>query len=91
MMEVVNLFREKGTLDELGIGTIRDTFAERLFPGQAQFRRVPGTSCSSPGSTRNRARAHTVGAGRTTHGDSRDDWSRVFRQAEKGRAWSDRH
>jgi len=33
MMEVVNLFREKDTLDELGIGTIRDTFAEHFFPG----------------------------------------------------------
>jgi hypothetical protein len=33
MMEVINLFREKGTLDELGFGTIRDTYAERFFPG----------------------------------------------------------
>src|SRR6476620_7017998 len=33
MLEVINLFRDKGTLDELGIGTIRDTIAERLFPG----------------------------------------------------------
>ena len=33
MLEVVNLFREKGTLDELGIGTIRDTLAEHFFPG----------------------------------------------------------
>lgn len=33
MMEVVDLFREKGTLDELGIGSIRDTFADRFFPG----------------------------------------------------------
>jgi hypothetical protein len=33
MMEVINLFREKGTLDELGIGTIRDTYAEHFFPG----------------------------------------------------------
>jgi hypothetical protein len=33
MMEVIDLFREKGTLDELGIGTIRDTYAERFFPG----------------------------------------------------------
>src|SRR5215212_9695414 len=33
MMEVINLFRENGTLDELGIGTIRDTYAERFFPG----------------------------------------------------------
>lgn len=33
MLEVVNLFREKGTLDELGFGTIRDTFADHFFPG----------------------------------------------------------
>jgi len=33
MMEVVNLFREKGTLDELGVGSIRDTLAEHFFPG----------------------------------------------------------
>jgi hypothetical protein len=33
MMEVIDLFRERGTLDELGIGTIRDTFAEHFFPG----------------------------------------------------------
>ena len=33
MLEVVNLFREKGTLDELGFGTIRDAFSERFFPG----------------------------------------------------------
>ncbi len=33
MAEVINLFREKGTLDELGIGTIRDTFADHFFPG----------------------------------------------------------
>jgi hypothetical protein len=33
MLEVVNLFREKGTLDELGFGTIRDAFSDRFFPG----------------------------------------------------------
>lgn len=33
MLEIVNLFREKGTLDELGIGTIRDTFGDHFFPG----------------------------------------------------------
>ena len=32
MLEVIDLFREKGTLDELGIGSIRDTFADRFFP-----------------------------------------------------------
>jgi hypothetical protein len=33
MMDVIQLFREPGTLDELGIGTVRDAFADRLFPG----------------------------------------------------------
>jgi hypothetical protein len=33
MMEVVGLFREKGTLDELGIGAVRDAISELLFPG----------------------------------------------------------
>jgi uncharacterized protein DUF6361 len=33
IMEVVDFFREKGTLDELGIGTIRDTFANLFLPG----------------------------------------------------------
>jgi hypothetical protein len=33
MMDVISLFREKGTLDELGIGTIRDTFSDYFFPG----------------------------------------------------------
>lgn len=33
MLEIVDLFREKGTLDELGFGTIRDAFSDHLFPG----------------------------------------------------------
>jgi hypothetical protein len=33
MLEVVDLFRDKGTVDELGLGSIRDAFADRLFPG----------------------------------------------------------
>lgn len=33
MMEVVALFREKGTLDEMGIGSVRDALSEALFPG----------------------------------------------------------
>lgn len=32
-MDVVDLFREEETRDELGIGVIRDAFADRLFPG----------------------------------------------------------
>jgi len=33
MLEVVDLFREKGTVDELGLGVIRDAFADHFFPG----------------------------------------------------------
>lgn len=32
-LDVLDLFREKGTVDELGIGTIRDAIADLLFPG----------------------------------------------------------
>lgn len=31
--ELVSALNEPGTLDELGVGTIRDTFADTLFPG----------------------------------------------------------
>jgi len=33
MLDVVDLFREHDTRDELGIGSVRDAFADKLFPG----------------------------------------------------------
>src|SRR5580692_12366553 len=33
MLEVVDLFKEHDTRDELGIGAVRDAFADVLFPG----------------------------------------------------------
>lgn len=33
MLDVVDLFREQGTVDDLGVGAIRDTFADLMFPG----------------------------------------------------------
>ena len=33
MLEVVKLFEESSTVDELGIGRVRDTFSNALFPG----------------------------------------------------------
>lgn len=33
MLDVVDLFREKDTRDELGVGSVRDAFADMLFPG----------------------------------------------------------
>ena len=32
-LDLIQLFRQQDTLDELGIGVIRDTFADMLFPG----------------------------------------------------------
>lgn len=33
MLSVVELFKDEGTVDELGIGSVRDFFADSLFPG----------------------------------------------------------
>ena len=35
VLELVSALNEPGTLDELGIGTIRDTVADKLFPGMS--------------------------------------------------------
>src|SRR5207245_468325 len=32
-LEVIKLFEEKGTVDEIGIGSIRDGLSDLLFPG----------------------------------------------------------
>ena len=33
MLEVVDLFKERDTRDELGLGAVRDSFADQFFPG----------------------------------------------------------
>ena len=33
MLDFIDQFRDRGTLDELGIGTIRDAFSDYFFPG----------------------------------------------------------
>src|SRR4051812_25878346 len=33
MREIAAYFRDQGTVDELGLGRIRDAFSDRLFPG----------------------------------------------------------
>src|SRR3954468_9201333 len=37
VLDVVDLFREQGTVDELGLGTIRDATAAILFPGTSNL------------------------------------------------------
>ena len=51
MRRVLDLFNEQGTLDEMGLGSLRDTVSDALFPGRRTSRRGYGTSCSSRGST----------------------------------------
>lgn len=33
MREVIAMFAESGTIDDLGLGIVRDAFADLLFPG----------------------------------------------------------
>ena len=33
LRRILDLFKEKGTIDELGLGSLRDMFSESLFPG----------------------------------------------------------
>ena len=33
MLDIIHLFRERDTRDELGIGTVRDSFSDYFFPG----------------------------------------------------------
>lgn len=33
MLNIISMFSGKETLDELGIGSVRDAFADRFFPG----------------------------------------------------------
>src|SRR5688572_25367639 len=37
VLDVIDMFKEKGTVDELGFGTIRDAFADLLFPGTSNL------------------------------------------------------
>ena len=33
MRQVLDMFKEQGTIDEMGLGTLRDAFSDALFPG----------------------------------------------------------
>jgi len=40
MLDVIELFGEKTTRDELGLGGVRDAFADLLFPGTTTIQTV---------------------------------------------------
>lgn len=42
--DVINLLSEQGAVDELGIGVIRDAFANYFFPGNLPSRLEQSTS-----------------------------------------------
>ena len=37
MRKVLDLFSEQGTLDEMGLGSLRDALADALFPGTSSI------------------------------------------------------
>ena len=37
VLDVIDLFKEQGTVDEMGFGTIRDAIADILFPGTSNL------------------------------------------------------
>lgn len=41
MLDTLSLVRQQGTLDELGIGTVRDAPADLLFPGTSTIQTRP--------------------------------------------------
>jgi len=41
MLEVVEMFREEGTVDELGLGAARDALADTMFPGTSTLHTRP--------------------------------------------------
>ena len=45
MRQVLDLFKEQGTVDEMGLGNLRDALSEALFPGtstiQTRLRYAP--------------------------------------------------
>ena len=53
MIEIVSLFKGRDKRDELGLASIRDSFADLLFPGTSTLQTRAIISCSSPGNNVN--------------------------------------
>ena len=51
MREIVNLFSERESRDELGIGQVRDALSDRFGPAPQHCSPAPGTSSSSRGAS----------------------------------------
>lgn len=72
-LRLIELFKESDTVDELGVGSIRDTFADALFPGTSVLQTraryflfvpwlldVTAREARNPDIARDRLRAHEV-------------------------------
>ena len=67
MKEVVKLFQDKGSVDELGIGSIRDAFSNSLLPGHvgaAHAGSLPAVRPVAP-AERGSQRGHTLDQARS--------------------------
>ena len=47
MRRVLDLFKEQGTLDEMGLGSLRDVLSDALFPGTFVYPDSTAVRCSS--------------------------------------------
>ena len=50
MLDIIHLFREQDTRDELGIGTVRDSFSDYFFPARVPFKQKFDICFLCPGS-----------------------------------------
>lgn len=68
--ELIALFSEKGTLDELGVGQIRDAFSNALFPGTSTIQTRARYFLLVPWSFLAAAKRGRSGAAQREHADS---------------------
>lgn len=62
MLDVIELFGERTTRDELGLGAVRDAFADMLFPGTSTIQTTAKYFLLVPWAYRSLEQKHTVSA-----------------------------
>lgn len=82
MQEVISLFKQRDTRDELGLGSIRDTFADLLFPGTSTLQTRARYFLFVPWLYKS-YEAHRVSSA-TVFGRLRNDEIRLIRALESG-------
>jgi hypothetical protein len=83
MQEAIELFRESDTIDELGIGSVRDAFSNLLFPGTSVLQTRARYLLFIPWVYRRLERAH-LGSNEVTAAARRDEVRLIFALLEGG-------